>query len=135
MDAPIREPELGARDQVDHRAGHEHLAGGRLGRDPRTDVDGDAADAAAVELDLARVHAGADLQPERGDRGMIAARAAHGLGGLLEGGEEAVAGRVDLAAPEPAQLAADCGMVPGDEVAPRSVAERAPPARSIPRCR
>ena len=76
-----------------------------------------------MELALARVQAGADLEAQRRDavpeRGCAADRAC----GAVEGGEEAVPGRVDLVAAEALELAADGNTVGLEQLAPAAVAE------------
>src|SRR5204862_358299 len=66
--APVLELDARAGDEVVRRRAHEHLV--RTGRrcDARADVHGDAPrGAAARPLNLTRMNAGADAQPERRD--------------------------------------------------------------------
>jgi len=53
--------------------------------------------------------------------------ATDGARGTVEGGEEPVAGGVDLLSPEPLELSAYRGVVALDHVAPRTVSERGSP--------
>ena len=103
--------------------------------DAGADVDGDPADLAVDQLALAGVQAGADLEAELAHRLGDRAGAADRPGRAVEGGEEAVAGGVDLLAAEPDQLAPDERVVALEQVAPAPVAELAPRARSSRRCR
>ena len=66
MAAPRPEGDPRADDEIAHGPGGEHLARPGERRNPRRDVDGDAADVVADQLDLAGVKAGADLDAERG---------------------------------------------------------------------
>src|SRR5205085_5710494 len=101
------ELEARAGDEVFDRARNEDLARLRLLRDSRADVNGDPADLAVQPLALACVQAGAYLEPEPlhrlGDRAGTADRA----GRPVEGGEKAVARRIEFRAPEANELAAD----------------------------
>src|SRR5205807_2060345 len=96
VDTPLVELEARAGDEVDDGLGHEHLPRPGLGRDPLADVDGDAADVAAPQLDLAGVDAGPHVDPQRPHRVADGEGAAHGPGRPVEGCEQAVAGCLDL---------------------------------------
>ena len=98
------ERQPGAGHQVPDGAGRQHLARAGQRRDPLPDVDGDPADVVADQLALAGVQARPDLQPERPDRLDDRARTADRPGRPVERRQEAVAGRLDLAAPEAGQL-------------------------------
>jgi hypothetical protein len=82
-----------------------HLRWARCSADPSTYDHRDAADLAINRLDLARMHARTDLDPERlyglNDR----LRASDRPSGPVEGREEAVPGRVDLLAAVRASIA------------------------------
>ena len=54
-------------DEIAHRARDQDLAGLGRRRDPRADVNGDAAEVVADELALARVDAGPELDAERAE--------------------------------------------------------------------
>src|SRR6266540_3187475 len=109
-------------DEVSHRRGDEHLPGGRSRGHARADVDCDAADLVAEELTLPGVHPAADLETEVancfGDRLRTHDRARR----AVECGEESVAGVVDLAAPEPVELATDERVMTLEELGPGVVA-------------
>src|SRR2546423_1777707 len=62
--AALLEGDPGAGDEVAHRARDEHLARPGERRDARAGVDGDPAHLPVRELALARVQAGAELEPE-----------------------------------------------------------------------
>ena len=95
----------------------------RQGLHPGGGVHRDAADVVAAELDLAGVGAGPDLDAERAEGGDDLDGAANGAGGPVEGGDEAVTGRVDLPTAEAGQLASHHGVVGVEERAPALVAE------------
>src|SRR4051794_9497718 len=59
--ALVHEVDAGPHHQVLDGARDHDLAAVRLGCDPRADVDGDAADVGAHQLDLTGVQAGPDL--------------------------------------------------------------------------
>jgi IS30 family transposase len=123
--APIVEDQTGSHDEVGHRARRPDRARLREGGNPRRDVDGDAADIVAAELDLARVHAAAHIDSEL-PRGVADCACAFDRpGGTVEGGEEAVAGGFDLAAAETRELAPYRRVVSIEEVAPAAIAELA----------
>src|SRR6187431_2943747 len=123
MRAAVDERDAGPGDQVLDRARHEHLAGAGLRRDPRADVDGDAADLRAHHLALAGVHAGTQLEPQR--PGAFADRlgATDGARRAVERGEETVARGIDLAAAESLELAAGDAVERIEDGVPARVAE------------
>jgi hypothetical protein len=86
--------------EVLHRARDQHFAGARQGSHPRRDVNRDSPHPIADELDLARVAPRTDLGADLTDRRSDGLRVADGSLGSVEDGEETVARRVDLAAPE-----------------------------------
>jgi hypothetical protein len=97
-------------------------------------VDSDVPDPVADHLDFAGVNAGPDIDSERlhaPDRG---GRTPDGAAGIVEHGEETVAGRVNLASTETAQLATHEGMVALEELPPRSITVLSR-KRVDPRCR
>jgi len=87
-------------------------------------VHGDASHVGAVELDLPRVQARADLDAEVADGCYRARGAAHGPDWPVERREEAVAGGVHLSAAEPAEVRPDPRVVRVSERPPLSVAQR-----------
>src|SRR6185369_17864424 len=96
--------------------------GGARG-DPGTDGHCDSAEFAVDGLDFAGVHAAPDLQPKRTDRLGDRAGAADGPCRPVEGGEEAVSGRVDLLAAVATQERTYYGVVSLDDVSPRAIAD------------
>ena len=94
----LLELELRAGDEILDRSRHEHLPGTRRVRHAGADVHGDPADLAAHLLALTGVEARPDLEPERANRVDDRRGAADGARGPVEGGEETVAGRLDLRA-------------------------------------
>ena len=113
----------GPGDDVAHRAGDEHLVRAGLGGDPRRDVDGEPGEIVAPALALAGVDAGrAPRTPPTRAASMIAMRGAHRRCRRVERRDEAVAGRVHLAAAEPAELRPDDRVVRVELAPPRRVA-------------
>ncbi len=96
MHAALGELQAGADHQLLDRARDADFAGGGQGADAGADVHGHAGDVVVDELDLAGVDAGAD--GEGGEGVADGGGAADGAGGAVEGGEEAVAHGLDLAA-------------------------------------
>src|SRR5689334_22001724 len=121
----VVERETGTRHEILDGARHEHLAGRGARGDARADVHGDAAVLVAHHFAFAGVRAGANLEAELAHLLRHRAGAAHGARRAVEGGEEAVARGVDLAAAKPCELAAHEPVVVLQELAPAAVAERA----------
>ena len=96
-----------------------------LGRNAGSDVDRDPGDLLADDLALAGVQAGADLEPELAYGGSDRLRAADCSDRPVEGGEEPVAGRVDLATAEAAELLADERVVAFDAAPATRIADSA----------
>ena len=94
-----------------------------------------AADVVAAHFDLAGMEARSNLDPQTTSARTDRLRAAHPAGRPVEGGQDAISGRLHLAASEPAQLLSDHVVVTVEEVVPVAVAAAARLARSIPRCR
>src|SRR4029079_19158459 len=114
----------GSCHEVTHCLGHEYLSATRQGTDSGPDVDGQSSEAAAWRhLKLAGVQSGTYGQPERRHRSDDRLSAADGSRRSVEPGEEAVAGRLDLLAPEPDQLPPDRGVMELDEVTPPCIAD------------
>jgi hypothetical protein len=93
--------------------------------DARAGVHCDAADSVARELDLARVQACAEFDPERADRIADRLGRTDRARRAVERREETVAGRVDLASPETLELTSDESVMLVEQVAPGPVAELA----------
>src|SRR5918912_4581027 len=126
--AALLEGDPGAGDEVAHRARDEHLARPRERRDARPRVDGDPAHLPVRELALAGVQAGAQLDAEPPHRLLDRVGGADRPRRPVEGGEEAVAGRVDLAPAVAGELRADRRLVRLEQLAPAAVARlRGPP--------
>src|SRR6185369_4761239 len=104
--AAVDEPQARTGDEVLHGAGDEHFRRRGLGCHACAGVHGDATHVVAHELALPGVKACPDLDPERADGVADGAGAADGPRRAVEGGEEAVAGRLDLAAAEACELPA-----------------------------
>jgi hypothetical protein len=86
-------------------------------------MDRETAEVRASDLDLTGMHAGAYLNPERPDGVGHRQGAPDRLGRRGERGEEAVAARGDLPAPEPLELSARERVVLVEEVPPPLVAQ------------
>jgi hypothetical protein len=84
--------------------------------DARSDVHRDASYLALAQLALAGVQAGADGHPHIGQRFADGARAADRVRGAVEGREETVARRVDLAAAEADEMPAHDRVVLAENV-------------------
>ena len=99
--------------------------GRRQRGDARGDVDGHAAHVVADDLALAGVQADADLEARAArTASTMASRAAHRVRRrAVEGDEEGVADRLDLAPAEAVELAAHGGLVGAEQVAPARVAQ------------
>src|SRR5581483_11728882 len=106
------------------RAGDEHLARAGERGDPRARVDGDPRHLAFGQLALAGVQAGAHLEAELPHRLHDRARTADRPRRPVEGGEEAVPGRVQLTAAEAGELAAYELVVAREQLPPGAIAER-----------
>src|SRR5262245_42097891 len=101
--APVLEAELGSRDEVFHRRRDENLTGAGSRTDAVADVDCQAAELVADNLALPGVQSGANLETERRDRLPNRRRAPDCADRAIEGGEKAVACRVELPAAEPVE--------------------------------
>jgi len=64
MFAPIEQDPTGPGHELSDRRGHQDLAGRRLGRHARPDVDDHAGDVGTAHLDLAGVQPGPQLEPD-----------------------------------------------------------------------
>src|SRR4029077_2706225 len=85
------------------------------------DVDGHPTNVVAAELALARVQPGPHVKAQGPDPVPDRAGALDCAGGAVEGGEEAVAQRLDLTAAEPIELAARELVVAFDQLSPTPV--------------
>jgi len=118
--------ELDARpdDEVPDGRGDKDLARVCKSRDAGSDMDGDAPDVGAIELDLARVETGSDVEPEVANGGADRLRAADRSRRAVEDRQQAIACRDDLASTEPVELLACDGVVPIEQLLPRVITER-----------
>src|SRR5207302_1218823 len=116
--AAIDAHHLRAGDELADGAGDEDLPGAGLGGDAGAEVDGDTADLAVHELDLAGVETGADLEALPMQLVGEAAGAADGGGGAVEDGEEAVSGTIHLAATGAAHRLLDDAVIAGEQLPP-----------------
>ena len=123
VDAAVVELDPGAHDEILDGGGHEDLSRRGQRRDPGADVDGDAADIGPVELDLARVEAGPDLQPQVSDSGDDRLRAANRTSRTVERREESVASRNDLPSTEPLELVACDRVMAVEQLLPGVIAK------------
>jgi hemerythrin-like domain-containing protein len=119
----VGEREPRARHQVLHRARHDDVAAVAGGRHPGADVHGEPSDPLASHLHLPGVHADPDRDPDPVQSVMESAGAVDGAARPVEGGEESVAGVVDLVSTEPCQLLAHDGVVLVEERAPARVTD------------
>src|SRR5262245_29488281 len=113
-----------ARHEVLDRAGNEDLAGLTQVGDPRPHVYRNAGDVVALHVALARVHAGANLEPERSDCRHHRERAANRASRTIEACQEPIPGRADLPPSVAFELAPYDRMMPAQEIAPGAVAQR-----------
>jgi hypothetical protein len=129
--AAVREPQPAAGDDVAHGRGHEDLTRTREARQPCGDVHRHPAEPAVIELALARVDAGADLEAEVGDLVVERACERHRVAGDAEGRQEAVPCRIDLATAEPRQPIPEPCVVGPKHLRPGPVTELAHPAGRV----
>src|SRR5918911_699338 len=114
--AALLEGDPGAGDEVAHRARDEDLTRPGQRRHPRAGVDGDPAHLPVRELALAGVEPRPELEPESPDRLLDRVSRPDRACRPVKGGEEAVAGGVDLATAVARELAADGGLVRLEEL-------------------
>jgi hypothetical protein len=88
VDPPILETDAGARHQILHGRGDDHLIGAGERGQAGGDGDGDAAHVVAEQLDLAGVQACPDMQAQRRDITLNRPDAADGTGRAVEGGQQ-----------------------------------------------
>jgi hypothetical protein len=121
--AAILEAKAGPGDEFAQGARNEDLArAGEVG-DLRADRYRDPGDLAVVQLALAGVKTGAHPEADRLDRIASGGRRLDRPSRPVEGGEEPVAGGVELEAADSAQLTPDEGVVARQRVASGCVAE------------
>ena len=105
------------------------------GGDSGTHMDRQAGDRPALPFHLTGVQAGPDLDAEAGYRIADGACATDGPGRPVEGGEEAVAGGVDLHAAEPLKEPPHLRVMILQQVTPPAVTQPPGPNPSSRRCR
>jgi hypothetical protein len=107
----VGEAKAGTRNKIFHRLRDEHAAGGRQGRNPRRNVQGNSVQLTLANLTLAGMKSNAAIDSER-------AQGLHNRYGAFDGASRAVKcrekpipRRVDFLAAMSRQLGADCGMM------------------------
>src|SRR3984893_6218050 len=110
LKAAVLELDPGASDEVPDGRGDEHLPRSGERRDPRAGVHRDPRDLLTEQLAFAGVQARAELQAEVARRLANSHGAADRTGRAVKGGEEAVAGSIDIVAPEADALVARHGV-------------------------
>src|SRR5947209_6310114 len=123
MLAAILEDKPGTGYKVLHRAGYEHLAWSGQGRHSRPDVHGDPTDLRIHDFALTRVKSRAHVKPNASHSFADRTGAPDGASRPVEAGEEAVAGRIDLAAGEPHKLPPNHCVMLLNKVTPTTVAQ------------
>src|SRR5207253_2076141 len=121
--ATVFEPEARAADEVPDCARDEHFAGVRKRRDACAGVDSDSADFRVDDLAFARVKTNAHFEIKLANRVDNRAGTPDGTGWPVEGGEEAVAGRVQLAAAKPGELTTNEGMMTREQATPGAIGQ------------
>src|SRR5262245_23165752 len=121
--AAILERDAGTGHEVLDRARDEHLPSSGERRDAGTGADGDPGHLPFVQLALAGVHAGAELEAEGLDALEDSLGTPDGPSRAVERGEEPVSGGVALDSSIAGELPPDEGMVALEQVAPGAVAK------------
>jgi hypothetical protein len=122
--ATILELQVRPRHHVPNGTRHEHLARSRLADDPSACVDRDPSDLAVVSDALSGVQSRPDLESQLGKRYRDSPCAPDRRCRRVEGGEEAVAGIIDLASTPSIEKFADSPVMRPQEQSPPAVAER-----------
>src|SRR5215471_16379387 len=120
MAASVIELQAGTGDEIPHGAGHEHLSGACDRRDARRDMDGDANDIIALDLDLTSMEPATHLDAQRAHPLDDCRSATHSTGGTIKGREKSIAQSLDLPPAKPSQLLADRLVVAVQQHAPAS---------------
>src|SRR2546426_5327300 len=97
MRATIGEREPRSGNQVSHRAGDQHLVRAGEVHDARANVNGDSGDSGLHDLELSRVEARTDLDPQLVDAVDDRESATDRARRPVEDGQESIASAVDLA--------------------------------------
>src|SRR5207253_6803113 len=122
--APVFEGQAGPSHEVLHGARDQNLTWPREGGHPSADVYSDATDVVAGELDLARMHPRPDLQAERQHGLGDGLRAPDGPSRPVEGGEEPIAGGVDLPPSEPFDQGTNSLVMGIEQFSPAAIPQR-----------
>jgi hypothetical protein len=93
----ILELQSGTGSQIFHGAGDEHLSRPSARKDTLPDVHRNPGETVAKDLDFSGVEPRADLDAQLADAVAYDTGALHRARRTVEGGQEAVAGRIDLA--------------------------------------
>ena len=120
--SPVVERDLRAHSEVAHRRRRHDGAGPGSRENARRDVDSDTGHVRPDHLDLARVDPRPNLDAELGSRLHDGECARYGPSRTIEGREEAIAGRVDLAPGKPGELTTELGS--GGQSVARANADR-----------
>src|SRR6266508_155260 len=121
--ASLAKVDPGAGDEVLDRTGNDHLTGSSLGGHACPDVNRDPTHLAIELLALARVQTSANLEAKVAHRVDDRVSAADRSCWTIEGGEEPVAGGVELTAAEAGELPTHTRVVLREQLAPAAVAE------------
>jgi hypothetical protein len=110
-------------DEVLDSAGYQYLARPGERCHARADMDGNSGDVVAAAIAFAGVHSCAHIQAKLAVAIDRRDRAPDRAGGHVEGGEDSVARRVDLAATKTHERSADALIVRLEQVAPGIIAD------------
>src|SRR5262245_29399912 len=121
--AAVDEPETGARCELTRGCTDQNLVRNRPIRDAACDVESDPARTPFNFLELTRVDADSDRDPEPLDTLDECEGVTHRARGTVESGQEAVAGRVELRSPENDELLSRHPLVCGQQNASRAIAD------------
>jgi hypothetical protein len=123
MASPVGEAQAGAGHQVVHRSRDEDLTGTGEALDARGEMDGDSGHVGAGDLAFAGVESGPDLQFEAPHAVADDPGALYRPAWRFEGGQEAVAGGLDLPALPDFELSSDQGVMALEDLPPAGVAD------------
>src|SRR5512132_1769271 len=118
------ERQVGARDQVSNGSRDHDLAIAGLSKDPSRDVHADPSDVVVTELDLTGVDRRTDHQPDVAQASSEAEGTSKRPRGRVEGGQDAVPGRLHQAAAEAFDLRACYSVMSIQKPAPFLIAQR-----------
>jgi hypothetical protein len=121
--APVCELDPGAGDEILDRARDEHFPRVREQGDACARMNGNAGEFAVNDLTFTRVEAGAYIESQFANRVDNRVRTSDCTSRPVESGEDAVPGRVQLAAAEPHKLASDEGVMAVEQFVLGAVAE------------